>query len=101
MKGNPARPRGPLTSKPTWSNTSGYSTTSVFFAFGDVSPSPGRSPLNQSRMTVAQQLAEAASVFEHRRTGHRPKSVTVVLSEDTLVITLHGALSLAEKALAQ
>ena len=31
----------------------------------------------------------------------RPKSVTVVLSEDTLVITLHGTLSPAEKVLAQ
>ena len=31
----------------------------------------------------------------------RRRSVTVVLSEDTLVITLHGALSPAEKALAQ
>ena len=30
-----------------------------------------------------------------------PKSVTVVLSESTLVITLHGALSPAEKALAK
>ncbi len=30
-----------------------------------------------------------------------PKSVTVVLSEDTLVITLHEALSPAEKALAR
>ena len=32
MKGNPAVPGGPLTSKPTWWNTSGYSTTSAFFA---------------------------------------------------------------------
>jgi len=39
--------------------------------------------------------------FEERRTGHRPQSATVVLSEDTVVITLHGALSPAEKALAQ
>jgi Na+-translocating membrane potential-generating system (MpsC) len=31
---------------------------------------------------------------------HLPESATVVLSEDTLVATLHGALSLAEKALA-
>ena len=34
MKGTPARHgglEGPLTSKPTWSNTSGYSTTSAFF----------------------------------------------------------------------
>jgi uncharacterized protein YbcI len=49
---------------------------------------------------MAEQIAHAASAFEHRRTGHVPKSVTVVLSEDTLVITLHGALSPAEKALA-
>jgi uncharacterized protein YbcI len=50
--------------------------------------------------TMAQQVAEAAAAFELRRTGHGPKSVTVVLSDDTLVITLHGALSPAEKALA-
>jgi uncharacterized protein YbcI len=49
----------------------------------------------------AQQIAQAASAFEKQRTGHAPTSVTVVLSEDTLVITLHGALSPAEKALAQ
>jgi hypothetical protein len=30
MKGNPAAPEGPLTSKPTWSNTSGYFATSAF-----------------------------------------------------------------------
>ena len=51
--------------------------------------------------TMAQQIAQAASAFQQQRTGHVPKSVTVVLSEDTLVITLHGALSPAEKALAQ
>ncbi len=39
--------------------------------------------------TMAQQIAQAASAFEQRRTGHAPKSVTVVLNEDTLVITLH------------
>jgi uncharacterized protein YbcI len=50
---------------------------------------------------MARQIARAASDFELKRTGHRPKSVTVVLSEDTLVITLLGALSLAEKALAK
>jgi len=42
-----------------------------------------------------------AKSFEQERTGHRPKSVTVVLSDDALVITLHGALSEAEKALAK
>lgn len=51
--------------------------------------------------TMAQQIAQAALAFEHQRTGQAPKSVTVVLSENTLVITLHGALSLAEQALAK
>ena len=51
--------------------------------------------------TMAQQVAEAASAFEQLRTGHEHKSVTVVLIEDTLIVTLHGALSPAERALAQ
>ncbi len=51
--------------------------------------------------TMARQLAHAASTFERQRTGHAPKSVTVVLSDRTLVITLYGALSPAEKAVAQ
>ena len=50
-------------------------------------------------LTMAQQIAQAASAFEEERTGIVPSSVTVVLSDDTLVITLHGALSAAEKAL--
>lgn len=50
---------------------------------------------------MARQIAAAAHVFEQQRTGHGPQSVTVVLSDDTLVITLHGALSEAEKALAK
>lgn len=49
--------------------------------------------------TMAQQVAKAASDFEQQRTGHLPKSVTVVFSGETLVITLHGVLSPAEKAL--
>jgi uncharacterized protein YbcI len=57
--------------------------------------------MDKSNLTMAQQVAEAASVFELRRTGHGPKSVTVVLGDETLVITLHGALSPAERALAQ
>jgi uncharacterized protein YbcI len=57
--------------------------------------------MNQDRPTVAQQIAQAASAFEQRRTGHVPRSVTVVLSEDTLVITLHGVLSPAEKDLSR
>lgn len=50
---------------------------------------------------AAQQIALIAKAFERDRTGHEPKSVTVVLSDDTLVITLHGALSGAERALAK
>ena len=51
--------------------------------------------------TMAQQVAEAVGVFQQRRTGYAPKAVTVVLSEDKLVVTLHEALSPAEKALAR
>jgi len=50
---------------------------------------------------MAEQVAQAARAFQQQRTGHAPKAVTVVLGEDTLVITLHDALSPAEKALAQ
>lgn len=51
--------------------------------------------------TMAQELAQVASDLQHQRTGHAPKAVTVVLSEDTLVVTLHGALSPVEKILAK
>lgn len=57
--------------------------------------------MGKSASSMAQQIAQAASDFEQRRTGQVPKSVTVVLSEHTLVITLHGALSAAEQALAR
>ena len=49
--------------------------------------------------TMAEQVAEAARDFQHQRTGHPPKAVTVVLSDDTLVITLHEALTPAERAM--
>lgn len=51
--------------------------------------------------TMAEQVAQAASTFHQQRTGHLPREVSVVLSEGTLVITLHDALSPAEKALAK
>ncbi len=57
--------------------------------------------MNKLDPTMAQQVAEAISVFQERRTGYPPKAVTVVLSEDTLVATLHEAVSPAEKALAR
>ncbi|MGA2440531.1 MAG: Na-translocating system protein MpsC family protein [Tepidisphaeraceae bacterium] len=55
----------------------------------------------QSTPTMAQQIAQAATAFQQQRTGHAPKSVSVVLSGDTLVVTLHGALSPAEQVMAQ
>jgi len=55
----------------------------------------------QPKSTRAQQIARAARAFEQRRTGQAPESVNVVLNEDTLVITLHGALSPAEKVMAK
>jgi uncharacterized protein YbcI len=51
--------------------------------------------------TMAEQIAQAATALQQQRTGHVPKSVSVVLSGDTLVVTLHGALSPAEQAMAQ
>lgn len=50
---------------------------------------------------MAKQVAQAAMSLHAQRTGHAPKAVTVVLSGDTLVVTLHEALSPAEKALAK
>lgn len=46
------------------------------------------------------QIAEAVTLFQQQTTGRAPTAVTVVLSDDTLVITLHNALSSAEKVLA-
>jgi len=57
--------------------------------------------MDKPNSTMARQIAQAASVFEQQRTGNTPKSVSVVLSDTTLVITLHGALSEAERTLAK
>ena len=46
--------------------------------------------------TMAQRVANAVKKFQTERTGHAPKAVTVVLNDDTLVVTLHEALSPAE-----
>ena len=51
--------------------------------------------------TMAEQIARAICDFQHTSTGHSPTAVSVVLSEDTLVITLHEALTPAEKAMAK
>ena len=49
---------------------------------------------------MAEQIGHAASAFEQIRTGHVPKSVTVVLTADTLVVTLRGVLTHAERVMA-
>jgi len=51
--------------------------------------------------SMAQQIAQAAMNFQTQQTGHSPESVAVVLNGDTLVVTLHGALTKVEKTLAQ
>jgi uncharacterized protein YbcI len=97
-------PGGPLASKPTWSNAFTAFHHVGFFCWwrrcGTAASGWGDQMLNTDS-TVAHEIAQAASLFEHRRTGHAPKSVTVVLSADTLVVTLHEALSPAERALAK
>lgn len=50
---------------------------------------------------MAQRLALAASDLLYERAGHKPISVDVILSGEILLITMYGALSQAEKALAQ
>ena len=59
-----------------------------------------RNESDRQAVSRAKQIAQAALDFDQQPTGRAPKSVTVVLSDNTLVITLHGALSPAEKILA-
>jgi uncharacterized protein YbcI len=57
--------------------------------------------MTRSTETMAEQIAQSATAFQQQRTGHQPKSVSVMLGGDTVVITLHGALSPAEQAMGQ
>ncbi len=57
--------------------------------------------MDKTESTMAQQLADAVRNFQIQQTGRAPTKVTVVMSEDTLVVTLHEALSPAEQALAK
>jgi uncharacterized protein YbcI len=57
--------------------------------------------MNELKPTMAEQLGQSAMAFQQQRTGHAADGVTVVLSDDTLVIKMDGALSPLEKALAQ
>lgn len=49
---------------------------------------------------VPKELAKIALSMQAERTGHMPRAVTVVASDDTVVLTLHEALTPAEKILA-
>jgi uncharacterized protein YbcI len=57
--------------------------------------------MDKTERTMVQQLADTARTFQLQQTGRAPTTVTVVISEDTLVVTLHEALSPAEQALAK
>lgn len=57
--------------------------------------------MSEPESTMAQQVAQLVMAYQEKTTGHAPKAVTVVLSKDTLVVTLHEALSPAEKDLAR
>tara|TARA_R110002111_G_scaffold255157_1_gene321299 strand:+ start:95559 stop:95975 length:417 start_codon:yes stop_codon:yes gene_type:complete len=48
---------------------------------------------------VTQEIANLVRDFQTQSTGHAPTAVNVVLSEDTLVVTVHGALTPAEQTL--
>jgi uncharacterized protein YbcI len=57
--------------------------------------------MDSNSLTMAERLAEVAGTMQQQRTGHAPQAVSVVLGEETLVITFHDALTPAEKALAR
>jgi uncharacterized protein YbcI len=82
-------------------------TASVFFwALGSERQESEQAQLNATTdfkpdSGMAQQIAEAVGHFQKHSTGYSPKAVTVVLSKDTLVITLHEALTPAERELSK
>lgn len=114
-------------SKPTWRNECERSSTSFFYGLlcdhirqqakeyamnqhdSSALPQSDRTlsatdAANEKKLkdvAVIEQIAEAVLAFQIKTTGHEPTSVSVALSEDTLVITVHGALTPAERALAQ
>lgn len=50
---------------------------------------------------ISKELAGIALAMQAERTGHAPKAVTVVASPETVVVTLHEALTPAERILAR
>lgn len=59
------------------------------------------SVMSTPESAMAQRIGEAVNAFEQRTGSHQHKTITVILSGQTLVITLHGALSPIEHTLAQ
>jgi uncharacterized protein YbcI len=91
-------------SKPTWWNSFGRSATSAFFVLGLTAQGRAfyeRISMDSNAPNIAHQLADAARTFQLQQTGHAPTTVTVVISEDTLVVTLNDVLSPAEQKLAK
>jgi len=58
-------------------------------------------PMDVQNTKMARQIAEAAAMFQKRVTGHAPGAVGVVISDDTLVIKIRGALTPAEQAMSK
>lgn len=54
-----------------------------------------------SHFSMARQIVLASSAFHKESTGHAPTGVSVVMSDNTLMITLQDALSPAEGTLAR
>lgn len=55
--------------------------------------------MSETKLTMAQQVADAVRTFQYQTTGHQPESVTAVMNGGTLVVTMQEALTPAEKAL--
>jgi uncharacterized protein YbcI len=62
---------------------------------------PQGTPPMSTSPKVPEELAAIALSLQTERTGHAPKAVTVVASDETVVVTLHEALTPAEKMLAK
>jgi hypothetical protein len=65
MKGNPAMPGGPLTSKPTWSQTSRSATTSFFFRRRNAGQKSFVEEKGNESMTQTQQEPQHQAMEQH------------------------------------
>jgi uncharacterized protein YbcI len=100
-----------LTSKPTWFSTFWVLSYVGFFVFGVFGHRPmarngrnageGSVRMAESRPTMSREIAEVVIACQQETNRHPPKAVTVVLSQDTLVVMLHEAVAPVEKDLAK